>query len=99
MTDSNIVYRLYGEHLGNRHVDNFIGHRGAIFYDPDVGDLRLGVEHLEGGISLFKALASNFGISADGGSTIPIGFDVLSYNGGNASSPYDIYDNLDGNST
>lgn len=97
MTDSNIVYRLYEEHLGNSHVSKFKGHRGAIFYDPDVGELRLGDGETAGGISLFKALASNFGMSVDGGNTIINDFNIITYDGGNATSPFDVYDVIDGN--
>lgn len=97
MTDSNIVHKLYGEHLGNSHVGKFIGHRGEIFYDPDVGELRLGDSKTQGGISLFKALASNFGVSVDGGNTIVNNLAIMTYDGGNANTPFDVYDVLDGN--
>ena len=96
---ANKIYQNFVEKLGGTHVENFIGDPGMIFYDPNTGELRLGTGDNAGGISLFKALASNFGVSADGGNTIPSGFNVITYDGGNATSPFNIYEVLDGNTS
>lgn len=96
---ANKIFQNFPEKLGGTHVENFIGDPGMIFYDPNTGELRLGNGVDAGGISLFKALASNFGVSADGGNTIPSGFDVIVYDGGNATSPFNIYEVLDGNTS
>lgn len=96
---TNKTYQVFPEKLGGTHVENFIGDPGMLFWNPETGELRLGTGEDAGGISLFKALASNFGISADGGNTITNDFSVITYDGGNATSPLNIYDTLDGNTT
>ena len=94
MSDS---FKLFAEKLGGRNVTSFTARYGEMFYNPETGELRLGDGDTPGGISLFKALASDFGISADGGDTIINDFNVITYDGGNANSPYSIYDIVDGN--
>jgi hypothetical protein len=94
---ANKTYQNFVEKLGGTHADNFIGDEGMIFWDPNTGEMRLGDGTSQGGISLFKALASNFGVSADGGDTISSDFNVITYDGGNATSPFNIYDTVDGN--
>lgn len=96
---ANKIFQNFVEKLGGTHVENFIGDPGMIFYDPNTGELRLGTGSDAGGISLFKALASDLGMSVDGGNTIPSGFNVLVYDGGNATSPFNIYEVLDGNTS
>ena len=96
---TNVVYQMFADKMGGRHVESFIADKGLMFYDPNVGELRLGTGDIAGGISLFKALASDMGLSADGGDSIQNGFNVLVYDGGNATSPFNIYDVVDGNTS
>lgn len=94
---ANKTYQNFVEKLGGTHAENFIGDSGMMFWNPETGELRLGDGVTAGGVSLFKALASDFGISADGGNTIINDFNVITYDGGNATSPYNIYEIVDGN--
>jgi hypothetical protein len=94
---ANKTYQNFVEKLGGTHADNFIGDSGMMFWNPETGELRLGDGVTQGGVSLFKALASDFGVSADGGNTISSEFNVITYDGGNATSPYNIYEIVDGN--
>jgi hypothetical protein len=38
---SNVIYRIYAEHLGNSNVQTFIGNSGELFYNPASGALRI----------------------------------------------------------
>lgn len=36
----NVIYRLYVEKLGAESPSAFVGNKGELFYDPNVGDIR-----------------------------------------------------------
>lgn len=37
---TNTIYRLYAEKLGSANPATFVGNKGELFYDPNVGDIR-----------------------------------------------------------
>jgi hypothetical protein len=82
---SNKTYQIFPDKMGGVHVENFIGHAGMLFWAPETGELRIGTGNTAGGISLFKELAYEFGVTTDGGGSTE-GFNILTYDGGNASS-------------
>jgi len=49
---SNSIYRVFTENLGGTNVEEFVGNVGEVFYDPEVGDLRVSDGSTAGGLHL-----------------------------------------------
>ena len=49
---SNTIYRPFLEKLGGTNVNEYVGDKGEVFYDPEVGDLRVSDGITPGGVLL-----------------------------------------------
>lgn len=84
MSDSNKLYQLFPEKIGGRHITTFIAQSGVIFYDPNIGELRIGDGETPGGLPVYvETIGPNF----DGGSAISIfGSGDINYDGGSSTT-------------
>lgn len=92
---TNVLYQMYVDKMGGRHIESFIADYGLIFYDPSIGALRIGDGVTPGGHPVYTETlgvnydggfaASLFGsgdFNFDGGSSATLGNSIL--DGGNA---------------
>jgi hypothetical protein len=47
---TNTIYRLYVEKLGAAPPSSFVGNKGELFYDPNIGDIRYSDGVTPGGV-------------------------------------------------
>ena len=83
MTAENIVFQMFVDKMGGRHIEDFIGDKGLIFYDPGVGELRIGDGMTPKGLPVF---VTTTGTNYDGGtSTTFFGISDFNYDGGSSN--------------
>lgn len=87
------TFQMFVEKIGGTYIEEFTGNFGAIFYDPAVGEFRLGDGITPGGIPIIQTLNANFDggtsgtvfslgdLSVDGGTATVTGF-TYTLNGG-----------------
>lgn len=81
---TNVVYQMYVDKMGGRHVESFIADYGLVFYDPGLGALRIGDGVTPGGHPVF---AETIGVNYDGGSsTTMFGPGDFNYDGGSSGT-------------
>lgn len=66
---SNSTFKPFVDKMGNHDVDEFIGNKGEIFYDPDVPSMRLSDGVTPGGIRMGNVINTD----GDPGATIYVG--------------------------
>jgi hypothetical protein len=94
MTSQNAVFQMFVDKMGGRHIEDFIGDKGLIFYDPGVGELRIGDGVTPKGLPVF---VSTIGINYDGGSSSTLfGVNDYNYDGGSSSTFFGSSTGLDG---